>query len=123
MSLTECGCNGDCGCNRVCGTSDGALRELYFRIAIDGVGALDAAMDRELCKARLGRLGNFRLQSVTRGHGRTFIEVIFLSDRDVDVESFEFRQRLTLVKKALKSALKIAKEASSRVYFCGEKLE
>ena len=118
MSLTERGCN----CGRVCGSSDGALRELYFRVTIDGVGALDASMDRELCKARLGRLGSFRLQDVTRGHGRTFIEVIFLTNEDVDVESFEFRQRLTLVKKALKFALKISKEAPSRVYFCGEKL-
>ena len=118
MSLTERGCN----CGRVCGNSDGALRELYFRVTIDGVGALDASMDRELCKARLGRLGSFRFQDVTRGHGRTFIEVIFLTNEDVDVESFEFRQRLTLVKKALKFALKISKEAPSRVYFCGEKL-
>lgn len=122
MSLIECGCNDICSCGRVCESLNGALRELYFRVTIDGVGALDASTDRGLCNARLSRLGNFRLRNVSRRHGRTFIEVIFLTNEDIDVESFEFRQRMILVKKALKSVLKISKETPSRVYFCGEKL-
>lgn len=102
-------------------SSESALGGLYFQIVIDDVGPLDASTDYSVCKARLRKQKDIQLDLVNRRDGKTYIGVILLGDQDVMVEDFEFRQRMILLKNALKFVLRIDRKTASRVYFCGKK--